>query len=182
GVDTPKTVFVDSATDLERGVEEIGFPAILKPVESLAFKQRFRRHVLEITDRRQLDAVYATVDDCGTLMYQEIIPGGDDELFTVGQYLDARAPWSAVKTDRDHAAETLYVALNVISGLVTMLHPVLPFSCAKAWTMLGHTGDVEAAGWQRTPVLPGTALPAPAPLFKKLDDAVVAEEEARLGS
>ncbi len=98
------------------------------------------------------------------------------------QYLDARAPWSAVKTDRDHAAETLYVALNVISGLVTMLHPVLPFSCAKAWTMLGHSGDVEAAGWQRTPVLPGTPLPAPAPLFKKLDDAVVAEEEARLGS
>ena len=39
------------------------------------------------------------------------------------QYLDARAPWSAVKTDRDHAAETLYVALNVISGIVTMLHP-----------------------------------------------------------
>jgi len=27
-------------------------------------------------DRGQLDEVYATVDDCGTLMYQEIIPGG----------------------------------------------------------------------------------------------------------
>ena len=48
GVDTPKTVFVDSAEDLERGVEEIGFPCIFKPVESLAFKTRFRRHVLEI--------------------------------------------------------------------------------------------------------------------------------------
>ncbi|MDA0302174.1 MAG: class I tRNA ligase family protein, partial [Chloroflexi bacterium] len=96
------------------------------------------------------------------------------------QYLDARAPWSAVKTDRDHAAETLYIALNVIAGLVTMLHPVLPFSCAKAWTMLGHEGDVQSAGWRRTPVLAGTPLPAPAPLFKKLDDAVVAEEEARL--
>ena len=46
----------------------------------------------------------------------------------------------------------------------------------------GIVGDVEATGWQRTPVLPGTPLPTPAPLFKKLDDAVVAEEEARLGS
>ena len=99
---------------------------------------------------------------------------------TANQYLDARAPWSAVKTDRDHAAETLYVALNVISGLVTMLHPVLPFSCQTAWTMLGHTGTVEAGGWRRSPVLEGTALPAPAPLFKKLDDSVVEEEEARL--
>jgi len=98
GVDTPKTVFVDSAADLERGVEEIGFPAILKPVESLAFKQRFHRHVLEIADRGRLDEIYATVDDCGTLMYQEIIPGGDDELFTVGSYLDASSRPLAVFT------------------------------------------------------------------------------------
>ena len=96
------------------------------------------------------------------------------------QYLDARAPWSAVKTDRDHAAETLYVALNVISGLVTMLHPVLPFSCQRAWTLLGHDGNVEDGGWRCTPVLAGTVLPTPAPLFKKLDDSIVAEEEARL--
>ncbi len=52
GVDTPKTVFVDAAADLDRAAEEIGFPAILKPVESLAFKQRFHRHVLEIHEPR----------------------------------------------------------------------------------------------------------------------------------
>ena len=98
------------------------------------------------------------------------------------QYLDARAPWSAVKTDRDHAAETLYVALNVISGLVTLLYPVLPFSCQQAWALLGHEGDVASAGWRRTPILEGTALPAPAPLFKKLDDSVVEDEEARLAA
>jgi D-aspartate ligase len=98
GVDTPRTVFVDAAADLERGVDEIGFPAILKPVESLAFKQRFHQHVLEIADRRRLDEVYVTVADCGTLMYQEIIPGDDDELFTVGSYLDASSRPLAVFT------------------------------------------------------------------------------------
>jgi predicted ATP-grasp superfamily ATP-dependent carboligase len=98
GVDTPKTVFVDSAAHLERGVEEIGFPAILKPVESLAFKQRFRRHVLEIADRGRLDEVYAAVDECGTLMYQDIIPGGGDGLFSVGSYLDASSRPLAVFT------------------------------------------------------------------------------------
>ncbi|MBN2204254.1 MAG: hypothetical protein JW767_04450, partial [Thermoleophilia bacterium] len=98
GVDTPKTVFVDAAADLERAAGEIGFPAILKPVESLAFKQRFRRHVLEICSREELDRVYATVDDCGTLMYQEIVPGDDDALFTVGSYLDAGSRPMAVFT------------------------------------------------------------------------------------
>jgi predicted ATP-grasp superfamily ATP-dependent carboligase len=98
GIDTPRTVFVDTAADLERAIDEIGFPAILKPVESLAFKLRFRRHVLEVRDRDELMRVYSTVDDCGTLMYQDIVPGGDDELHTVGSYLDADSRALAVFT------------------------------------------------------------------------------------
>jgi predicted ATP-grasp superfamily ATP-dependent carboligase len=54
--------------------------------------------VLEIHSREELDRVYATVDDCGTLMYQEIVPGGDDALFTVGSYLDAGSRPMAVFT------------------------------------------------------------------------------------
>ena len=91
GVDTPKTVFVDGDDDLERGAEEIGFPAIFKPVESLAFKVRFRRHVLEIGSRDELLRVYDAVRDCGTLMLQDIVPGGDEELYTLGSYLDAQS-------------------------------------------------------------------------------------------
>ena len=91
GVDTPRTVFVDGDDDLERGAEEIGFPAIFKPVESLAFKVRFRRHVLEIGSRDELLRVYDAVRDCGTLMLQDIVPGGDEELYTLGSYLDAQS-------------------------------------------------------------------------------------------
>ena len=89
GVDTPRTVFVDSREDLQRGADEIGFPAIFKPVESLAFKLRFHRHVLEIGDRDELARVYERVTDCGTLMLQEVVPGGDEELWSLGSYLDA---------------------------------------------------------------------------------------------
>ena len=91
GVDIPKTVFVDGDDDLARGADEIGFPAIFKPVESLAFKTRFRRHVLEIASRDELLRVYDKVRDCGTLMLQDIIPGGDEELYTLGSYLDAQS-------------------------------------------------------------------------------------------
>jgi predicted ATP-grasp superfamily ATP-dependent carboligase len=91
GVDTPRTVFVDSHEALERGAAEIGFPALFKPVESLAFKTRFRRHVLEIRTRDELERVYERVADCGTLMLQEIVPGGDEELWTYGSYLDPQS-------------------------------------------------------------------------------------------
>ena len=96
------------------------------------------------------------------------------------QYLDARQPWVRVKEDREHAAETLFVAVNVISGLATLLNPILPFTSQKVWTLLAHEGELQTAGWQRTPVLAGTVLPAPEPIFKKLDDSVVEEEAARL--
>jgi D-aspartate ligase len=91
GVDTPRTVFIEGEDDLARGAEEIGFPAIFKPVESLAFKVRFRRHVLEIGSRDELLRVYDKVRDCGTLMLQDIVPGGDEELYTLGSYLDAQS-------------------------------------------------------------------------------------------
>ena len=38
------------------------------------------------------------MSDCGTLMLQESIPGDDDELFTVGSYLDAESRPLAVFT------------------------------------------------------------------------------------
>ena len=40
--------------------------------------------------RRARSASTTRCDDCGTLMLQDIVPGGDEELYTLGSYLDAR--------------------------------------------------------------------------------------------
>ncbi|MCY4640645.1 MAG: methionine--tRNA ligase [Chloroflexi bacterium] len=100
----------------------------------------------------------------------------------VNRYLEERAPWVAVREDREHAAETLHTALNVISALATLLDPFLPFTSPEAWRMLGHEEPLERAGWRRREVAPGTPLPEPRPLFRKLDPALADEEEARLGA
>ncbi|MDP6606330.1 MAG: methionine--tRNA ligase, partial [Dehalococcoidia bacterium] len=97
------------------------------------------------------------------------------------QYLDEREPWAAVKTDRDSAAESLYTAVNVVSGLATLLQPFLPFTSPRAWRFAGNEGEIKAAGWRRSEVAGRTPLPEPAPLVRKLDASVVEEEEARLG-
>jgi methionyl-tRNA synthetase len=97
------------------------------------------------------------------------------------RYLDEREPWAAVKIDHDSAAETLYTAVNVVSGLATLLQPFLPFTSQQAWAFAGNEGEIEAAGWQRSEVAAGTPLPEPSPLVKKLDDSLVEDEEARLG-
>jgi len=88
GVDTPRTVFVGSAAELVEAAAEVPFPAVLKPVESLAFKRRFHRHIIDVSGADDLRRLAEKVDGLGTLMLQERVPGGEDELWTVGSYLD----------------------------------------------------------------------------------------------
>ncbi len=125
----------------------------------------------------------------------------------VNRYLDANAPWTAIKTDRDSAALTIYTALRAIDSLKLLFAPVLPFTSEKLHAFFGyetplfgeqyieeisdnlgtHTGLryrpalSEGEGWQPSNLQPGAKLNQPGPLFKKLEEKVVEEERARLG-
>lgn len=98
GVDTPRTAFIAGRDDVAAAVAAVGCPAVLKPVDSLAFRERFRRQLIEIPRPERLEEVWPEVADLGTLMLQELVPGGDEELFTLGSYLDAGSRPLAVFT------------------------------------------------------------------------------------
>ena len=97
------------------------------------------------------------------------------------RYLEEKSPWKVIKTDKQAAAVTLYVALTVISGLRTAFYPFLPFSSQKLHEYLGYEGKVEDDGWQLRLPSPGQGLLPPQPLFVKLDDEIIEQETARLG-
>ncbi len=99
-------------------------------------------------------------------------------------YLDQKAPWKALKTDREDAATTLWVALSVINCLKTALDPYLPFSSETLHKMLGFEGSAQEQGWrwERDMVRPGQALGEPEPLFVKLDDSIAQKETERIGA
>ena len=103
------------------------------------------------------------------------------ELARVGnRYLDAKQPWTTRRTDLARTATTLNVALEVIATLRTVWYPFLPFSSEKLHFALGFDGAVLSDGWARRNVEPGRSLPAPVPLFQKLDPSIVEDEKARL--
>ena len=81
------------------------------------------------------------------------------------RYLDDRAPWRAIREDRDDAARTLVTILGIISGLKTLLAPYLPFSSQRLHEMLGLTGKVQDGGWRAVGPAAGTQLPQPQALF-----------------
>jgi methionyl-tRNA synthetase len=97
------------------------------------------------------------------------------------QYLDKKSPWKVIKQNRQAAADSLYIALYVISCLKTALYPFLPFSSQRLHEYLGFEGKVEDCGWRPQPPLPGQKLQEPKPLFTKLDEGLVAEETSHLG-
>jgi methionyl-tRNA synthetase len=100
----------------------------------------------------------------------------------VNQYLDTNAPWSAVKTDKDGAARTIYTALKAIDSLKVMFSPFLPFTCERLHTFLGYVTPLfgkqytetvkDSLGEHLVLRYRPSALPAPVP------QAQVSEVEA----
>lgn len=123
----------------------------------------------------------------------------------VNQYLDQTAPWSAIKTDRDAAAKTIYTALRAIDSLKVIFAPFLPFTSERLHGFFGNETPlfgqqyteevqdslgahkvlkykgVDGLQWKPSDLKPGQKLNQPGPLFKKLEEKVVEEERARLG-
>jgi methionyl-tRNA synthetase len=91
------------------------------------------------------------------------------------RYLDEQAPWKQIKVDREAAGTTVYVMLQVLSGLHVLFSPYLPFSSQKLHGYLGFTDDVKTIGWRLPEIPTAISLPAPAPLFRKLEEPAPVE-------
>ena len=128
----------------------------------------------------------ADVDDC---LAHTRFRAGVSRAFSLAQdcnrYLDSRAPWQAIKTDRSDAARSLTTAIKALNCLKVMLSPYLPFTSQKLHEFLGFDGDITAEPWDFdtlvSAIRPGNALRDPAPLYQKLDDAVAEQEVDQLG-
>ena len=96
------------------------------------------------------------------------------------RYLDNQAPWRTLREDRPTAATSIWVTLCAISGLKTVMYPFIPFSAESLHSYLGLPGRLQDTGWTAQQPMPGQAMPAPSPLFAKLDESVAERESKRL--
>jgi len=62
------------------------FPVVVKPDRSVEFKRRYKRQAFRCETQAELDEALAKTEEYGPIV-QELVPGGDDALFTVGSYL-----------------------------------------------------------------------------------------------
>jgi methionyl-tRNA synthetase len=63
-------------------------------------------------------------------------------LWSLGNsYIDARAPWNLLKTDRDEAAMVLRICVNLVRVFALASEPVIPYAAGVVMNALGLTGD-----------------------------------------
>lgn len=97
------------------------------------------------------------------------------------RYFDERKPWSVIKEDRDHVAETLRVCADLLAMLSVCMYPILPGSMNKLRKMMGLA---DAAEWSDAFDTNDVSyiLKDTQPLFSKVTDEQIEVQLARLQS
>ena len=86
GVDIPETRYPGSAAEARAAAEELGPPVLVKPQHPDGFKRRFGKQAFSCETSEEAERAYADAEPFGP-MVQELVPGGDDELYSLGSYL-----------------------------------------------------------------------------------------------
>jgi methionyl-tRNA synthetase len=101
------------------------------------------------------------------------------------EYLQEAAPWTAIKTDPARAAVIVRTAINLAGLFARVSAPIIPFSAETIANALGEPyppawpGVDAAAELSRIP--PGRAISVPPVLFRKIEDAEIADWTERFG-
>jgi D-aspartate ligase len=88
GVPVPRTAYPASAEEARAAAGELGYPVLVKPSSTEGFKRRFGRQAFRCETGGQVGVAFADAEPFEP-MVQEVVPGGDEELFTLGSYLAA---------------------------------------------------------------------------------------------
>ncbi len=155
-----------------------------------------------------VEGAFATVGDLIAHHRQKAAIG--EAMRVVGEvnkYVSDLEPWK-LKGEENAArlATVLHVMAQCVVDLNVVLSPFMPHSANAIDAIMGGAGDVQpmpaivesddldggagypvitgdytgARAWRRTPIVPGTPVAKPAPVFTKLDPSVVEEELERL--
>jgi methionyl-tRNA synthetase len=150
-------------------------------------------------DRALLDTATQSYETVGTLLgrsrFKQAIGEAMRLVQSANRYLSETEPWK-LKDDPARRDTVLHTALQVVSDANTLMTPFLPHAAQKVFEALGGQGvwaaqpeirtvseeggpdypvlmgdyANEQAVWESRPIVPGTPLVKPTPLFTKLDE------------
>ncbi|QCP05032.1 methionine--tRNA ligase [Brevibacterium sp. CS2] len=91
-------------------------------------------------------------------------------LAAANRYFSAQEPWKLRKTDETRMATVLWVTIEVVRIITLLVQPVMPESTARLLDLLAVPADARDFAALDTPLVAGTPLPAPVPVFPKFQE------------
>lgn len=87
------------------------------------------------------------------------------------RYLNEKEPWNVIKKDRNKAANTMYVAAQIVKTLAIVSAPFIPFAAEELWRILKSPGSVHKQKWDEAlrTLQVGHKIGKAKPLFKKIE-------------
>lgn len=111
------------------------------------------------------------MDDMNQQMLHKYCEHVGEVVVKANRYIDQQKPWSLNKSenpqDKKRMETILYVLLEVIRHVGTYYQPVMPQTMEKLLGLLGLQNVTFTD--LKTPLKSGTPLPAPAPLFPRIE-------------
>jgi methionyl-tRNA synthetase len=137
---------------------------------------------IEPAIKEEIEKCTKTVD---RFMHDYEFKGAVDAVMSLAAfgnaYLQGNAPWKLVKTDRAAAATVIRNSIQLIKALALLFEPVMPEKSQECWAMLGYPDTVASHPvFEAVQEVHSAGIPAPRPLFAKMEDAQVAELDALL--
>ena len=124
-------------------------------------------HVLKALEER-VETMAKEIEDCR-------LQSAANDVVSISrmgnQYLNEKEPWNVIKKDRDEAANTIYVAAQIVKTLALVSAPFIPFAAEELWRILNLPGNVHEQEWDEAlkPLPPSHKIGEASPLFRKIE-------------
>ena len=148
GVPVPCCWHIESSEDLDASAGEVRFPCVLKPVSSHYWRKAGKwervgaRKAISVSNPSELRPAYDEVAEAdGRVLLQEMIPGGDDELFIAAVYMNRESQAAASFT----AQKLVQVPELFGTGCIvrTVCQPDVVESAVRLLREMGYRGVAE---------------------------------------
>jgi methionyl-tRNA synthetase len=127
----------------------------------------FDKNVLE-SIKQKAAAIGEQIEECRLQAAANTVTS----LSRIGnQYLNEKEPWNRIETNREEAANTIYVAAQIVKALAIVSAPFIPFAAEELWKILNLSGSVHEQKWNEAQaILPaGHKINNSKPLFQKIE-------------
>lgn len=146
----PETISVEDENLFDRVKKEIGFPCMVKPVDSPTFMHTFRQKMFKVEDEAQLkEAIKKAEEKNIEVFVQRIIPGFDDHMYAFDAYINQEGKithWTTCQKYRQYPVNfgaSVYTTQKYVPQLHEIGAPFLENTGFKGFAEIEFKKDAE---------------------------------------